>query len=142
VIGKCMKINTNYPNNRPSECTNNWIYQGKPYGPSGYIPPQPKQNCFMGLNEKQPMKNEYGTFGCNLYNYYNACIQCEKKNKCLVYYVDGTVNCEDCKNGKKPNCLSSPTDGFGCPGESYIEDNMAPIDPSIHSGVVCAYPEK
>jgi len=137
--GTCMKPNKNVHDNRPSKCTRGWEYQCVDYGPSGDIPKS--KTCYMGINEKQPLKNQYATIGCNLYNYYEDCLKCKDLNKCSVYYVDGTVKCEECKYGKKPNCLQGPTDGFGCPGPDFISSNIPPINPINNNGVVCKYIE-
>jgi hypothetical protein len=132
--GTCVKPDPD--GSRPSKCTRGWEYQCVDYGPSGDIPNT--KTCYMGINEKQPLKNEYATIGCNLYNFYEDCLKCKDLGKCSVYYADGTVKCEDCK-GKTPNCLASPTAGFGCPGKDFTSDNIPPINPLDNDGVVCQY---
>lgn len=63
----------------------------------------------------------------------------KKDGKCTVYNVDGTISAVKCEDGNKPNCLSSPTDGFGCPGKDFISDNIRPLNPDKHNGVICRY---
>lgn len=138
--GTCVKPDKNVHDNRPSKCTLGWEYQCVNYGKSGNIPKS--KTCYMGINQKQPLKNQYATIGCNLYNYYEDCLKCKDLGKCSVYSTNGEVKCEKCKYGKKPNCLSSPTDGFGCPGQDFISDNIPPINPINNNGVVCRYIEK
>lgn len=40
-----------------------------------------KNSCYMGINEKQPLKDEYASIGCNLYDYYNKCEKNKKRWK-------------------------------------------------------------
>jgi|SaaInlStandDraft_1057018.scaffolds.fasta_scaffold01999_2 hypothetical protein len=101
-----------------------------------------KNSCYMGINEKQPLKDEYATIGCNLYDYYNQCEKNKKDGKCTVYNVDGTISAVKCEDGNKPNCLESPTQGFGCPGKDFTSDNIPPINPNNNKGVVCKYTEQ
>ena len=102
-----------------------------------------------------PNYEPYKKYDCKLYQYYQKCLDCQKKdpNSCALYFPAQKSSDSDefsepevrCASGnlcpQDFKCINPPDmGGFGCYGNTFTDEFLPPIDPSSNDGKICKYP--